>query len=218
MSHPIRKLFIALIFIIAIGTILLITQFKKSLNIIVRGNPTPLISDQTIDIQTDKSDATLGNPGAALQIVEFLDLGDKQSKTTHKILVDFVSSHPKDAELILKQFPSQGLISGDSNPAHIAAYCANQQKKIWPFLDELISNGNLKNTTIQQVATNLSFNMVSWTQCLNSSVSEQKVADDVSLAHSLGINSGPALFINNKKINLKANPDLAQMLKQFIEK
>lgn len=214
-----KKFLLILLAATVVTGLLLFQQIKKSADIVTQMKAAPIISANAIDLPIDKTDPILGNPGAPLTIVEFIDLGNSRARKIHTELADFVSAHPLDARLIWKDAPSHSIFSFDATLAHQAAFCAGKQNKFWPFVAESIKNsGHLTEAGLKDTAAKLKLDVASWWDCANSTATTQKIKDAVDLLPSLSVNSAPAIFINNKKVNLDENIDLTQMLGMLIAK
>lgn len=217
MEPKTKKLIFILLGLVAITGLLFISQIKKALNISINSSPEPFIADQGVDIPIERTDEMLGNPGAALTLVEFVDLGDSSSKNLHQQLVEFVTEHPTLVRLVWKNFPTQHLFSGDSTPFHVAAFCAGMQKSFWPYIDVLTKQTINNNTdSLAKVATNLSLSGANFTNCLGGTAATQKIQTDQVLGKQIGVNSMPALFVNNKKLLVNKDVDLKKMLATLI--
>ncbi len=217
MSH--KKLFIALSVFIGLAALLLSWQIRLAKNITTRTKTLPLIESVAVNIPIDKTDPILGNPGAPLTVTEFVDLGNEKSRSIHATIADFVVKNPTEARLIWKDYPSAGIFGGNSFLLHQAAYCAGQEKKFWPFITELLKRRmEPKEAGLKDTAKQARLNIESWWLCANAPTTKQYVTSAAALAQSLNIKSAPAVFLNNKRINLEENIDLAQMLATLIKK
>ncbi|HLD60824.1 MAG TPA: thioredoxin domain-containing protein [Patescibacteria group bacterium] len=219
MHHGTKKLFLGLVIVIFITGLLFVFQFKKSSAITTKNTPEPLLSPYAINIPISSSDPMLGNPGAPLTLVAFLDLGDKESRDVYAMLVDFVQKHPEDARLIWKDLPKESIIFGNNNVAHQAAWCAHDQKRFWPFVNEIMS-GRDRNTEqeLREAAVATKLDVEKWWTCTLEPATVSRVAGAAPLARELGGREAPLLFINNKRLNVQADIDLPQMLSSFIAK
>lgn len=193
-------------------------QIIRARQITVHRTTAPLISNNTTFIADSGSQQTLGNPGAALTVVEFVDISCARCLTLHSAIKDFTTKHPQDIRLIWKDDPKPGVLS-NYTLAHQAGYCAGQQEKFWQFLDAAISQRNdLSETGLKKIAFSLNLDLDKFSQCLNSPTTKQAIADSVQAADQLGIRSLPAIFVNNKLINTDKEVNIEQMLGNFTAK
>jgi protein-disulfide isomerase len=215
-SH--KKLYIVLVVFISIFTLLLIRQLYRTSTIVVTHSKEYLISPSTYIIPSDPEDQVFGNPGALLTITEFNDIGCSECKVLHETLMNFVNAHPKEARLVWKDFPHQGIIFKSNNLTHQAAYCAGKQQQFWKFVDATMqSSKNRSEAGLKQVATDLKLNTTTWWECTTNKQTEDKIASSVAIGKQLGLTLPPALFINNKRINIAIKEiDLNQLLNTLL--
>lgn len=214
-----KKLFILLIGIVLIAGFLFATQIKRARDIVINPTEEPIINTNLTDIPLGSKDQILGNPGSPLTLVLFADLGCAECQSTYYSISKFIINHPQEARLFFKDAPSRGWFSDGNILAHQAAYCAGKQNKFWQFIDLVMKEkSNLKEAGLKKTAEALQLNTAAWWQCTNSEEAKSYVADNAALAQALGIKTIPALFINNKKINLTSDINLTEMLNKFITK
>ena len=216
-----KKFYILLIVMVTLAGILLFKQINRTRQITVKQNATTLIAPNPIPIPISDTELIFGNPGAPITIVEFADLGCKQCLSLHNAIQAIVAQHPQEMRLVWKDAPQPKIFSKDLTLAHQAGWCIGQQdqKKFWQFLSVASQNNvDLDESGLKSIAAGLTINTDSWWQCTTSDSTKQKIADSVNLASSLGIRSVPAIFINNKLINTKADINIQEMLANFIAK
>jgi len=215
---PTKKFYYLCIAMIIVFGLIFFLQAKKAFNLTIHPVTTPLISPQTVDIPLSAEDQILGNPGAPLTIIEFGSIGCKNCTKLNYTLTEFVKQNPAKARLIWKDAPTRGLLFGGNYLAHQATYCAGKQNKFWQFLDMALQDGaGLTENGMKKIADGLKFNTTEWWQCTNSDATKKKIEDAKAVADGLGIKSAPALFVNNKEINLDEDIDIGEMLKTFTQ-
>ncbi len=217
MSHH-KKFYILLVAVVALTGLLFFQQIMRTRQITVQRTVTPLISTNAVFIPNSDSEQTLGNPGAAITIVEFVDLGCSRCLPFHSAIKNFVDKHPQDIRLVWKDNVKPGFFS-DYTLAHQAAYCAGKQNKFWEFIDAATANrNNLAEAGIKKIALDLNLNVEQLWQCANRAEAKQAVASSGQMADQLGIKSLPAIFVNNKLINTDKDINIEEMLTNFIKK
>jgi protein-disulfide isomerase len=216
MSHN-KRLPLILAALIVGALLLLGKQISRALTITTAPTNQPLISPVTTDIPNDVHDQIFGNPGAALSIVEFSDIGCAECQKIHTTLTAFVAAHPADARLIWKDAPNRSLFFKEYTPAHVAAYCAGKQNKFWDYVNAIIKDKKYSSASdLMTEATNLKLNTVAFDACTKDPVSTKKIADARILADQLRIVTSPVIFVNNKRLTLTPDVDLSQLLEAFI--
>jgi len=216
-----KKTHLLLFILIALTGVFLIVQIRRTEQITVKKNPTLLISENSTFIPTSNSDLILGNPGAAITVVEFMDFNCKQCMAMHSVIKQFVTEHPQEIRLIWKDAPQPKLLSKNFAIGNEAAWCVAQQdeKKFWQFVDITSQNtNNLQESGLKNIAQGLNLDTEKWWQCTNNDLTKQTISSGTQMAKELGLKSFPAIFVNNKLINAEADIDLKEMLEGFIAK
>jgi hypothetical protein len=169
-SHT--KLYLALSAIIIIIGIFVIYEIIRTSEVSTTTSSTPLISLQNYTIPLSGTEPTLGNPGAPNTIILFADLGSKDSRNAFTTLTDFVMKYPDQFKLIWKDAPESTLFFTNSIRAHVGAWCAEKQHKFWPFAEQVFtSRSYLSDTKLTDLASKLSLNIPTWSQCFTATPS-----------------------------------------------
>ncbi len=79
-----------------------------------------------------------GTADAWVTVLEFGDFQCPYCREAKPIMDDLLEANPKDVRLVFKHFPLD--MHAHARPAAIAAECASQQGKFWPFHDTLYEN------------------------------------------------------------------------------
>lgn len=146
-----------------------------------------------------------GSPGAKVQIVEFIDLQCPACAHGAKVLNEFVAAHPQDVRVQLKFFP---LVRAHAHAMRSAIYaeCAARQNKFWPFVDSVLERQAQWSSLLNAEASFITYakeaglDLPKLDQCVNSTEALKAVSDDQTLGNSLGLQSTPTYFINNKMV------------------
>ena len=146
-----------------------------------------------------------GNLQAKVQIIEFIDFECPACAAGAQIIKEYMDKYPKDIRLQLKYFP---LVKTHRHAMQVALYseCAGQQGKFWPFHEllmpaqkqwsPLISAEPMFNEFIKQTGINRD----QLAACVGSDKASKVINDDRTLGGSLGVQSTPTYFINNKMV------------------
>lgn len=213
-----KKFFILFSIMVALAGVLFFRQIMRARQITVQRTTTPLISPGAIFISNSDSEQTVGNPGASIIVVEFVDMGCGRCLSLHSTIKEFVNKHPQDIRLIWKDDVKPGILS-DYTLAHQAAFCTGKQNKFWQFLDFAIANqNNLREPGLKKIAQDLNLDLEKFWQCTNSDEAKQAIAASGELANQLGVKTLPAVFVNNKMINTDKEINIEEMLTNFIKK
>lgn len=216
-----KKTHLLLFILIALTGIFLVVQIRRAGQITVTKSPELLIQEKAIFIPTSNSDLIFGNPGAPITVVEFMDFNCKKCLSNHSIIKQVVTEHPQQIRLIWKDAPQPKLLSKNFAIGNQAALCVAQQdeRKFWQFIDIVSQNtNNLQESALKNIAQGLSIDTEKWWDCTNSELTKQTIASGTQMAKELGLTSFPAVFVNNKLINMNADVNLKEMLETFINK
>lgn len=210
------KLFLFLAVGVLVLLFLFIQQWRKTRLITVNATPDQLLSAGSFDIPINATDPVLGNPGAPLTLVEFADLNSAKSRTLHATLAEFVKKNPHQARLIWKDYPQKHFWGGDAGLLHRAAWCAGAQKHFWDFVAAVSAQAPRSSvTTLLPITIALGIDKMLWQTCLESA-SPAALLDSATLTQVLGLRAAPALFINNKQLDVTQDINLSEVLASFI--
>ncbi len=156
------------------------------------------------EIDTDPMRAR-GLPQAKVQVVEFIDLQCPACANGARILKEYTDKYPQDLRVQVKYFP---LVQAHAHamPAALYAECAAQQGKFWEFTEPLLARQTQWSGLIsadpmfRQVAKEARVDMGRLDACLTSEEARRVIKDDETLGKSLGVQSTPTYFINNKMV------------------
>lgn len=217
MANRHHNFFIVLLVAIALLVVIVWKLGAQNAAIIVSTTPRPLIASAPADIPIALGEPLLGNPGAPLTLVAFVDLSDKTSVELYRSLASFVANHPKDARLVWKDYPTKHLFGANNTLAHQAAWCAGKQNHFWDFIATTTNNHiAFSQNALLTAATSLGIDGAKYRACLEGPQPAAAIASSIALAQSLGFRSAPALFANNMQVDLTQRVDLTQLLNSLI--
>ena len=158
-----------------------------------------MFSHQDIDTVVAR---TKGASDAKVKVIEFIDFQCPACAHGAKFLHEYMAGH-QGIELQVKYFP---LVRTHSHAMQAAVYseCAARQNKFWEFHGLLMSQqaqwSPLINaeTIFGNIAREAGLDAARLSECVKSDAAAQVVKDDQSLGQSLGVQSTPTYFVNNK--------------------
>lgn len=215
-----KKLYFFLLIIIGILSVLVFQQFSIANKNSLSHSDKTLVDTNLTDIPIDPSDPVFGNQGAPITILEFIDLNSQLSRDIYRQTKDFVAAHPTEIRMIWKDLPTANIFNADTSLPHLAAWCAYKQdkNKFWNFIDLALTHKKITDINIlTNIADQLKLNINAWQQCIGATETKTKIETSLSLGRSLNILKGPAIFINNKKINYLNEINLEDFLKEIIK-
>ncbi len=166
-------------------------------------------SPQTISVSID-DDPMIGNPNAPITIMEFSDFQCPFCKRFHSDTLPLIQTNYIDTgkvNFIYRDFPIQSS-HPNALPAALAAECADDQKKFWPYHDKIFQNqGQWKDLELNQAvnlfkqyAGELQLNEDEFGTCLDSGKYLDEVNNDYQDGQKYGIEGTPGFFIGNDKL------------------
>jgi len=149
--------------------------------------------------------------GKADAPVTFVDFSDFQcpfcqryaNTTLPQIMKDYVDAGK--VKYAFMQFPLE--FHPNAKPAAIAAQCANDQDKFWPFHNILYSNqdkwqslsGNETTKVFKQYAATLKLDTAKFNSCVDSKKYDEQITKDTSVGSKYQVSGTPTFYIGNDK-------------------
>ena len=159
--------------------------------------------DQKLDNLQASSQRSKGNPKANFKVVEYIDFQCPACAKGAKILREYVEQYHDKIYLSMKYFP----LSQMHKYALLAsqyAECAAKQNKFWPMHDRLIDQQSLwdrmlnAETAFRDMAKEIGLDISLLDVCLADKKTEAGILADKEKGKSLGVQSTPTYFINEK--------------------
>lgn len=211
-----KKLLIGLSAITIVFLFILVKQVRTARYIITKTEQMPLISQVSIPIPLSPTDYMLGNPGAPLTVVGFIDFSDERSRTYYSQVTKVVREQPTKVRFIVKHYPGYAFFSDPLLP-HKAAECAGAQGKFWEYANLITQDKRTPNEKrLHEFAEQNMLAVKTWEDCLEAEQTEASIIEDVAVGQSLYLPEAPIFFINNKLLNPAEDIDLSQLLTSFI--
>ncbi len=197
---------------------------KQKLTVIIVGSAVIVIVAVKIFLslsagQMDPSKMRVkGDLKARVRIVEFIDFQCPACADGALKLKKIYTLHPKDIRIEMKYFPLV-TIHRHTMTASTYAECAARQGKFWPMNDLLVERQAQWSPLISaegmftQFAREAGVDETTLRRCLASPDVEQTVMQDRDLGRSLGVQSTPTYFINNKMV--VGSKSLTEELNQY---
>lgn len=162
----------------------------------------PLTNLDLSRIESNGADPMLGNPAAKIKIVEFLDYQCPFSKRSAGDLRAFVSKHPDEVLLVLRDFPLAS-INEHAFDAAIAARCIFAQENaamFWKYHDLLFANQeSLAIDDLRQYAVQVRANMPAFDLCVESKAPEKTIRASLEDGAAAGVRGTPTFYINGNR-------------------
>ncbi len=146
-----------------------------------------------------------GDPKAKVHIIEFFDFQCPACAVGAKKLREYYAAHAADMHIEMKYFPLTGPHK-HAMASSLHAECAARQGKFWNMHDLLIDRQAQWSPLISvdgtflQYAREAGLDEGALRRCLASPETEKEVIQERSLGQTLGVQSTPTYFINNKMV------------------
>lgn len=150
----------------------------------------------------------LGNANAKVTMVVFEDFQCPFCKKFHDETFPLIKKEYIDTGKIKIIHQDLAFLGVESNAAHEAGQCANEQGKFWEFLDQIYENqspghnsGNFSDENLKKIAKKVGLDLVKFNECYDSQRYKNLVSEARSFANSYGISSTPSFVINGQHIS-----------------
>lgn len=156
----------------------------------------PLIDQPTVSLL----DPSMGDERAQVVIVEFSDFECSFCQKQEQVLKRVLQKHKDRVKLVWKDYPNRDFGS-PSFRAAVAARCADEQGKFWPFHDFLFEqNKNLTEDNFLNIAKLLELNEGDFKTCLKDDDVRGVVEESINEANDLNITGVPFFYVNKQEI------------------
>jgi protein-disulfide isomerase len=151
-----------------------------------------------------------GNPNGDVTIVEFFDYHCTYCKQSLAGLMNAVEDDG-NIRLVLREMPVLGEASVEAAKAAIAML--DNEKYLDFHLKMMKAKGRLDRTRIEDMAVSVGIDLGDLNEGLKNKKVERVIADNIEMAHNLGITGTPAFVINGQvAIGLRSGDELRAMI------
>jgi protein-disulfide isomerase len=159
------------------------------------------------------SSPSMGEPGAPVTIVEFLDYGCPFCRRSFEPVRELISNRPQDVRLIIRDFPVEELHPG-AIAAAVGARCAQEQGKFWAYHDKLflLDVREFDETLLAKAAQEVGLDETEWNACRSSDAILAKIRKDVEDGLAAGVSGTPTFFFNGTRIQGALDRDMLKLL------
>lgn len=138
-------------------------------------------------------------------VVEFIDLECPACAYGVDIISQYLKKYGQDIYVQVKYFP---LVRVHKHAILSASFveCAALQNKFWPVLEDMMkvqkewSSKEDPLSYLKDLASRQQVDLAQLDQCMQKDETKQAIEDDRMLGQSLGIQSTPTYFVNNKMV------------------
>lgn len=160
---------------------------------------------QSVEIpKVNKNDITIGNPKAKVTLVEYADFECPACAAFYPIVKQVLTTYDDKILYVYRNFPLPQ--HQFAKPAAYAAYAAYKQGKFLEMKDELYVNqddwskASDPTKLFKEYAQKIGLNMDRFNSDFNSGETKKFIDSQENQAITIGINSTPTFFINEKQV------------------
>lgn len=143
-----------------------------------------------------------GPDNAPVTIIVFTDFQCPYCIRLEPVLDEVFEKNKDQVKMVFKNFPLQ--MHPMADPAHRAAWAADQQGKFWEFHDRLFKselNGQqqLSQALIEGTAKDIGLDMTRFKADMESPAAKERIAKDLADGEKAQVTGTPTVFINGRK-------------------
>lgn len=206
---------------IIIGGAIFFTRGGPVANVF-KDQPKEAVSDVTKEIASrpiNNTDHILGNPNAAIVMLEYSDLECPFCKTFHKTMQTLMDQYGKDGKIAwaYRHFPLDiHPLSPKESEATECAFELAGNNGFWNYINKIFeitpSNNQLNPAKLPEMAGQIGLNVSQFETCLSSGKYAAKVKDDYNDGIKAGVNGTPhTVLLLNSDLTPEAETRLAQI-------
>lgn len=158
-----------------------------------------LLEPPRVDVAVPASAFAKGPQTAPVTIVEFSDYQCPYCRRAHPTVAKLQQDYGDKIRFVYRDYPLS--FHPRAMPASIAARCAADQDKFWPFHTNLMEvNGDLSDADLAKRATDLGLDKAAFDACYTAKKYESAIRADFDAGASVGVTGTPAFFINGRML------------------
>jgi protein-disulfide isomerase len=147
-----------------------------------------------IDLSSGQHPA-LGTSRAPITIIEFSDFECPNCRSLEPTLVQLRQAYGDRMRIVWMDFPLE--THRHAMVAAVAARCAGEQGRFWPYHDKLMSEtAPLSESTLRDVAEQLGLETIDFELCLAQRKYQGVVESDMDAGDAIGLAGTPSLIVN----------------------
>jgi protein-disulfide isomerase len=140
-----------------------------------------------------------GPAGAPITLVAFSDYECPYCKRAETTVEEVLKAYPDKIRFYHRDFPLD--FHASARPAAIAARCANEQGKFWPYRTALYASAELSTDRFKEIADQTGLDRAKFDECLGSNRFDAAIAKDMDDGANVGVNGTPAFFVNGRVLS-----------------
>lgn len=159
-----------------------------------------------------------GNPEAKLVVVEFIDFSCPYSLDSFSAVREIMQRYQDRIYFIARDFPVDE-IHPRATSAALAARCAHEQGRYWPYHDKLFTNQTRhEDADLLRYAEELDLNTESFEVCLTDRRYADRLQTELADGLRAGVEGTPTFFFNGIKVQGALNVQTLEfIIKTFLK-
>ncbi|PIY96291.1 MAG: hypothetical protein COY66_04615 [Candidatus Kerfeldbacteria bacterium CG_4_10_14_0_8_um_filter_42_10] len=154
-----------------------------------------LTNQPVVQVSAD-DDPSRGPQDAKVKIIAFEDFACPYSGESYPIIKELLSSYKNQIHFVFRDFPALE----NSQKAHEAAECADDQGGFWAMHDKIFENqSKITVADLKNYAEEIGLDATLFANCLDSGKNEIEVQKDLADGITAEIRGTPTWFINGRK-------------------
>ncbi len=162
----------------------------------------------------------MGNPKAALQIVEFIDYKCPYSKASAPAVRAFMEKHATDTSFVLRDFPITEL-HPTAQDAAIAADCVFRidPDAFWSYHDRIFASQDAQSANDLRIyASQLGVNLTKYDGCIRAKTPLNVIKKSIDDGLAVGVQGTPTFFFNGVKISGQLDEATLELIADQVRK
>lgn len=140
-----------------------------------------------------------GPANAPITLVAFSDYECPYCKRAETTVEEVLKAYPDKIRYYHRDFPLD--FHAHARPAAMAARCANEQGKFWPYRTALFTSQDLSEERLKAIADETGLDRAKFDECLASDKFGAAVDKDMADGVTVGVNGTPAFFVNGRMLS-----------------
>jgi protein-disulfide isomerase len=140
-----------------------------------------------------------GPAGAPITLIAFSDYECPYCKRAETTIEEVLKAYPDKIRFYHRDFPLD--FHANARPAAIAARCANEQGKFWPYRTALYTSAQLSPERFKEIADQTGLDRAKFDECVASDKFAAAIDKDMDDGAAVGVSGTPAFFVNGRVLS-----------------
>ncbi len=162
-----------------------------------KGAPASIPNAHTL---TKQFNPTLGDKNAPLTVIMFIDFECPFCQADYETIKTLRATYGEAATFVFKNYPVEQLHE-HARAAAVAAMCAHEQGKFWPYYDRLFTTKHITEEGLVESAKAVGVYNADFTTCRNTGKPNTSIETDIADADSFGIKGTPTYIVNGIRVD-----------------